>query len=86
MQKVSCTRKNLYHDMFVWGVHGSHMINVDGLFSYKIYFHYHRTMQSRVKRDIHFVQLTCIIVTNWGVCQGPISHNNEQTQTVEGII
>ena len=26
------------------------------------------------------------IVTNWGVCPGPISHNNEQTQTVEGII
>ena len=25
-------------------------------------------------------------VTNWGVCQGPISHNNEQTQSVEGII
>ena len=33
----------------------------------------------------------CIIrhnarVTNWGLCQGPISHNNEQTQSVEGII
>ena len=27
-----------------------------------------------------------VYVTNWGVCQGPISHNNEQTQTVEGII
>ena len=27
-----------------------------------------------------------ICVTNWGLCQGPISHNNEQTQSVEGII
>ena len=25
-------------------------------------------------------------VTNWGVCQGPISYHNEQTQSVEGII
>ena len=25
-------------------------------------------------------------VTNWGVRHGPISHNNEQTQSVEGII
>ena len=30
--------------------------------------------------------LYIVYVTNWGVCQGPISHNNEQTQTVEGII
>ena len=34
----------------------------------------------------HGFQSRCSCVTNWGVCQGPISHNNEQTQSVEGII
>ena len=33
------------------------------------------------KNDMHMA-----LCNELGVCQGPISHNNEQTQSVEGII
>ena len=36
--------------------------------------------------DVSVISAKGYICNELGVCQGPISHNNEQTQTVEGII
>ena len=35
---------------------------------------------------IYIIYTGIYICNELGVCQGPISHNNEQTQSVEGII
>ena len=51
----------------------------------------HHSSRNTFARELKFVGLGFYnsvqnMCNELGVCQGPISHNNEQTQSVEGII